>query len=78
MVWTRQTIVFNLTKSCPTIGNSAEFFGDFSNSYFIYNMSIIVKISLSIHTIQTYSIENGIDQRKLHHHISYRLDTADD
>ena len=57
IICTRQTIEFSLTKSCQTIGNSAEFCGNFGNNYFIHNLSIIVEISQSIHTIQTQSIE---------------------
>ena len=54
IVWTRQTIELNRTKSCKTIGNSAEFCGGFCNSYVVYNMSMIVGIFLSIlHTFET-------------------------
>ena len=36
-----------------------------------------VEIDLSALESQTYTNDNGIDQRKLHKHTSCRLDTAD-
>ena len=58
------------------IGISTDCCDDFGSVYFICNMSMRSRDNLSILEFQTYSIDSGIDQRKLHRRTSRCLDTA--
>ena len=48
------------------MGNSADFIRDFGNSYFIYNMSMRVEISLSTHK-SNVSIEESAELPHMEH-----------